>query len=186
VLSPATYADWMIKIICTERLPEKFLSWRLRVEEKNTAMVHKAANLYQDDKSKQKLYYLPAHLIIHTMMKIYFLIVFFSLFITPVKSQSCDDLPANFRTYSEAIRAIQNTSFTFTDELPFGKSSWILGADYYSCDGYFGYMVYTTDKRREFILEKVPLKVWAEFKEAKTTAVYYMQNIKGKYRLVPE
>ena len=100
--------------------------------------------------------------------------------------QSCDDLPENFRSYPEATRAIQNTSFVFTDELPFGKSSWFLSADYYSCDGYFGYLEYSTQDRKEHILERVPLKVWTEFKAAKITLTYYTQNIKGKYRMVPD
>ena len=104
----------------------------------------------------------------------------------PANGQTCDDLPANFRSYAEAIRAIQNTTFELTDELPFGKSTWFLSAAYYSCADYFGYMVYSTQNRKEHILERVPLKVWAEFKGAKVTATYYIQNIKGKYRMVPD
>lgn len=104
----------------------------------------------------------------------------------PAKGQTCDDLPTNFQSYRVAIRTIQNTSFELTDELPFGKSTWFLSAAYYSCDNYFGYLVYSTQDRKEHILESVPLKVWAEFKAAKETAAYYLQNIKGKYRVVPD
>jgi hypothetical protein len=108
------------------------------------------------------------------------------IFQATAKAQTCDDLPANFRSYNEATRAIQNTSFVLTDELPFGKSSWFLSAAYYSCDNYFGYLVYSTQDRKEHILEGVPLKVWTEFKTAKVTVTYYIQNVKGKYRMVPD
>jgi hypothetical protein len=100
--------------------------------------------------------------------------------------QSCEDLPANFRSYPEAVRAIEKTSFELTDELPFGKSPWFLSATYYSCDGYFGYLEYSTQDRKEYILERVPLKVWTEFKNATVNALYFQQNIKGKYRVVPD
>jgi hypothetical protein len=120
------------------------------------------------------------------MKKISFLALFFLLFNATVKSQTCDDLPEIFHSYSEAIRAIQNTSFKLTDELPFGKSPIILSADYYSCDGNFGYMIYTTSKRMEYILEKIPFKIWTEFKTATIPSNYFSQNIKGRYRLVPE
>lgn len=100
--------------------------------------------------------------------------------------QSCKDLPDKFYSYSQAINAIQNAIFKTTGNLPFGKSSWITSANFYSCDGYTGYLVYSTDKGKEYVHEKVPLRVWTEFKNASSSGSYYVSNIKGRYRLVPE
>lgn len=120
------------------------------------------------------------------MKKIPFVIAFCLLISGTTKSQSCKDLPDKFYSYSQAINAIQESSFQYTDKLPYGKSSWITSANYYSCDGYYGYLVYLTDKGREYVHEKVPKRVWIEFKSASSSGSYYVGNIKGRYRLVPD
>ena len=102
------------------------------------------------------------------------------------KSQSCTDLPDKFVSYSEAISAIQDAEFKYTDKLPSGKSSWIATANYYSCDGKTGYLVYSTNKGKEYIHEGVSKNVWIEFKTAPSSGSYYVYNIKNNYRLVPE
>ena len=102
------------------------------------------------------------------------------------KSQSCKDLPVEFYSYSEAIAAINDAEFKFTDRLPSGKSSWITSANYYSCNGETGYMVYTTAKGGQYIHEGIPKNIWIEFKNAPSSGSYYDYNIKHKYRLVPE
>ena len=120
-------------------------------------------------------------------MKQVILFFFLCLLISnAVKSQSCKNLPDQFYSYGEAIRSIQGSTFETTDELPHGKSSWIKSANYYSCNGNFGYLVYTADKGKKYVHEKVPIKVWSEFKNAKSSGSYYVNNIKGRYRLVPE
>ena len=120
------------------------------------------------------------------MKQISFVIAFCVLITCTGHGQSCKDLPDKFYSYSQAINAIQNATFKTTDNLPDGKSSWITSADYYSCDGCTGYLVYTTDKGKEYVHEKVPIKIWTEFKTASSSGSYYVHNIKGKYRLVPE
>lgn len=100
--------------------------------------------------------------------------------------QSCNNLPDKFHSYSQAIEAIQNATFKSKDKLPYGKSSWITTATYYSCDGYTGYLVYKTDKGKAYIHENIPIRVWMQFKNARSSGSYYFQNIKGRYRLVPE
>ncbi len=120
------------------------------------------------------------------MKQVYFAILFFLLTSSMAKSQSCKDLPERFYSYSQAINSIEKSTFKVTDRLPNGKSSWIVSADYYSCDGNYGYLVYTTDKGKRYIHEKVPTSVWNEFKTASSNGSYYVHNIKGKYRLVPE
>lgn len=120
------------------------------------------------------------------MKQISFAIAFCLLICFTGYGQSCKDLPDKFYSYSQAINAIQNATFKSTDNLPYGKSSWITSANYYSCDGYTGYLVYTTDKGKEYVHEKVPVRVWTEFKNASSSGSYYVNNIKGRYRLVPE
>ncbi len=100
-------------------------------------------------------------------------------------SQNCNKLPTQFLSYKQAITAIRAAEFTLKDKLPSGKSSWIVSANYYSCDGQNGYMVYSTDKGKEYIHEKLPATVWKAFKNATSSGSYYVQNIKGKYRLIP-
>ena len=115
------------------------------------------------------------------------LIAFTFIFISVnCSSQTCKELPTNFSSYSEAIDAIHDAGFKLTDKLPAGKSSWIATAKFYSCDGVNGYLVYTTNKGKEYIHEKVPLTVWNSFKNAPSTGSYYVSNIKGRYRLIPE
>ncbi|MCA2854238.1 MAG: KTSC domain-containing protein [Chitinophagaceae bacterium] len=120
------------------------------------------------------------------MKQIFLTLTFLLLIGVSVKSQSCRQLPDKFYSYSQAIQEIKNTTFKYTDNLPYGKSSWIINASFYSCDGSTGYLVYTTDKAMEYIHEKVPIRVWTEFKNASSSGSYYVQNIKGRYRLIPE
>ncbi len=115
-----------------------------------------------------------------------FLILILCLFTISCKSQDCKGLPASFDSYTEARDAIKDATFSVTDKLPYGKSSWIMSANYYSCDGKTGYLIYTTDKGREYIHEKVPVAVWKAFKNAPSSGSYYVANIKGRYRLVPD
>jgi len=110
----------------------------------------------------------------------------FLLIYSTGKSQSCKDLPTKFSSYRQAVNSIKGSKFILTDQLPDGKSSWIKSANYYSCDGYNGYLIYRTEKGKEYIHEKVPISVWKGFKTANSSGSYYVHNIKGKYRLVPE
>lgn len=100
--------------------------------------------------------------------------------------QSCKDLPDKFSSYNQAIKAVKSVNFKTTDRLPYGKSSWIVSATFYSCDGTSGYLVYSTDKGKEYIHEKVPFSIWLDFKNASSSGSYYVHNVKGKYRLVPQ
>lgn len=118
--------------------------------------------------------------------RVTFILILFLLIGGTPYAQSCKDLPDNFQSYYQAIRAIKGASFKTTDRLPFGKSSWIANATYYSCDGTTGYLVYSTYKGREYIHEKVPFRVWIEFKNASSSGSFYNYNIKGRYRLVPQ
>ena len=110
-------------------------------------------------------------------------VLMFCAFIPICKSQSCKEIPQSFTSYSEAMQIVQNADFEYTDKLPYGKSSWIVTADYYSCYGYTGYLIYTTDKGHDYIHIGVPKNIWLAFKNATSSGSYYDYNIKGKYRL---
>ncbi|HMJ48684.1 MAG TPA: KTSC domain-containing protein [Ferruginibacter sp.] len=99
-------------------------------------------------------------------------------------SQDCKGLPSRYSSSSEAINRVKNSSFVLKDKLPDGKSEKIVSANYYSCDGEFGYMVYVYGKRaRSFIHAQVPKNIWLEFKNAPSSEAYYDSNIRDKYKI---
>lgn len=120
------------------------------------------------------------------MQKLIYIFIFSLLIVGRINSQTCVNLPNKFYSYSQAIRSIKTSTFKSIDNLPPGKSSWIVRAAYYSCDDVTGYLVYTTDKGKEYVHEKIPIRVWIEFKTASSSGSYYVRNIRGGYRLVPE
>lgn len=111
-------------------------------------------------------------------MKLLFIIVSTVLFGSCSSNEQC--IPIKSSSYLEAISEVQGMKFSFTDELPIGKSSWINGADYYSCDGNKGYLILKTNNQ-EYIHEGVPKDVWIEFKNAESSGSYYDENIKYHY-----
>lgn len=113
-------------------------------------------------------------------MRILFLLSAFVCFgyITP----DCSSLPRQFNSYAEAISKVKQTKFKIAENLNTSKSSWIVGAKYYSCDGLTGYMILRTSER-EYIHQGLPIGMWTEFKTADSFGKYYNTNIKGHYRL---
>jgi hypothetical protein len=105
-------------------------------------------------------------------------------FCNSCNSQNCKDIPTTFSSYNSATIIIKKAVFKITDNLPADKSSWITSATFYSCDGNYGFIIYTTDKGREYIHQNLPLNIWNSFKSATSSGSYYDHNIKGRYRLV--
>jgi hypothetical protein len=89
----------------------------------------------------------------------------------------------HYTSYSAAIQAVRGAQFAFRDQLPAGKSSWIISASYYTCSGNIGYFLFTTNKGKEYIHADVPRQVWVEFKKAPSSGSYYDYNIKGRNKL---
>lgn len=112
------------------------------------------------------------------------LILFFLCFvaITACGQADCNNLQANFTSYSEAINKIKNTKFTYSDNVITSKSSWVRGASYYSCDRNFGYFIIKTDKE-SYIYKDLPISIWSSFKNANSFGSYYNRNIKNRYQL---
>ena len=78
--------------------------------------------------------------------------------------------------YKAALFKVQETANT-------ASSSWITSANYYSCDGKKGYLIYTTNRGYQYIHKGVPIEVWEEFKNAPSKGSYYNQNIKHSFTL---
>jgi len=114
-------------------------------------------------------------------MRTIFILIFF--FTTTCYSQSCEQLPESFSSYNTAISRIRNSSFAYMDVANTSRSSWITSAEYYSCDGKTGYLIYSTNKGYTYIHKGVPLEIWNAFKNATSIGSYYDSHIKGRYRL---
>ena len=95
----------------------------------------------------------------------------------------CANLPASFSSYSEAMDQIRSASFRIAEEQNTDESSWVRGAEFYSCDGATGFFILRTDDQ-EYVHVDVPVAVWQGFKEASSFGTYYNTYIKRRYRLV--
>ncbi len=95
---------------------------------------------------------------------------------------SCADLQTSYTSYTEAMDRIRSASFRIAEEQNTDESSWVRGAEFYSCDGATGFFILRTDDR-EYIHVDVPVAVWQGFKDASSFGTYYNANIKRRYRL---
>lgn len=95
---------------------------------------------------------------------------------------SCADLPATFASYQDALNHVRSASFRISEEQNTDESSWVRGAEFYSCDGATGYFILKTD-HQDYIQADVPVAIWQGFKEASSFGSYYTVNIKRRYRL---
>lgn len=93
----------------------------------------------------------------------------------------CDQISDIFSSYEEANQKISNANYRFKDFLITSKSSWIKGANFYSCDGEVGYLFLKTNNKT-YIHKQVPLSVWEQFKRANSYGKYYNSYIKNRYR----
>ena len=98
-------------------------------------------------------------------------------------AQDCKNLPRFFSSYSQAITLVQSSTFKVQEAANTFSISWITSADYYSCDGKTGYLIYTTNRGYKYIHKGVPIEVWAEFKNAPSKGFYYDYKIKHRYQL---
>ena len=114
----------------------------------------------------------------------YLFLSFIVLLIVSCSSQDCSELvDENYTSYKQAKRSIKSASFTFYDQCNTSKSSWILGAEYYSCDNEKGYFFIET-KKLTYIHKDLPKEIWKKFKEANSFGRFYNSRIKGHYQLV--
>lgn len=96
--------------------------------------------------------------------------------------RSCADLPRTYSSYEEVIDQVRSSTFVIAEEQNTAESSWVRGAEFYSCDGTTGFFILRTDDQ-DYIHTNVPLSVWHEFRETSSFGTYYTANIKRRYRL---
>jgi hypothetical protein len=89
----------------------------------------------------------------------------------------CNQLPAEFSNYEEALQKVKAAHFLVEESVNTSKSSWIRGASYKSCDGQTGYFILRTDSD-EYIHSDVSIENWKGFQEADSYGSYYNQYIK--------
>jgi len=113
-----------------------------------------------------------------------FVVSLISILSISCNSQNCLELKNDFVSYEDAKELINTTDFTFSDKCNTSKkSSWILNAEYYSCDERMGYFLIKT-KNKIYIHKGLPKKLWNEFKSAESFGKFYNSKIKGKYQLI--
>jgi hypothetical protein len=117
------------------------------------------------------------------MLKRLIIISLLSGAILSCTGQHCKNLPTTFSSYSQAITLVQSSTFKVQETANTASSSWITSANYYSCDGKTGYLIYTTNRGYQYIHKGVPIEVWEEFKNAPSKGSYYNQNIKHSFTL---
>lgn len=116
-------------------------------------------------------------------LKKYLLLSLIGLLSISCNSQNCSELKDDFTSYEQAKKSIEITKFDFSDKCNTSISSWILGAEYYSCDNKSGYFLIET-KKKTYIHKDLPKEIWNEFKKADSFGKFYNSRIKGKYQLI--
>ncbi|NLP59411.1 KTSC domain-containing protein [Lutibacter sp. B1] len=111
------------------------------------------------------------------------LLFLIGFFITSCNSQDCSNFKNSFSSYEQAKKIIETTDFELYDKCNTSKSSWILKAEYYSCDKKNGYLIIRT-RKKTYIHKRLPKKLWNEFKNADSFGKFYNARIKGKYQLI--
>ena len=115
-------------------------------------------------------------------MKLKFPLLFLPLFFISCSGQNCEALPGSYNSYEEATNQIRQSQFTFEEELKSidNESSWITGAEFYSCDGSTGYLIIEM-QGKHYLFNNFPKSEWQEFKGSESKSKFYHEFIRGKY-----
>lgn len=115
------------------------------------------------------------------MIKIY-IAFFFSLIIIicSCSGTDCDQLPKSYSSYNDAEKIIKKADFKIEEKVNTSKSSWVRGAQYYSCDGITGFFILKTNNEN-YLHSGLPVKIWEGFKNSKSFGRYYNEKIKNRY-----
>lgn len=108
------------------------------------------------------------------------IITFISIFLLwSCRQKNCAHLSNNFLSYEEAKEKIKSTDFKIKEDITL-NSSWLKGADFYSCDGNIGYLIIQTETK-DYLHAQVPKTLWEEFKYANSPGEFYNKKIKNKF-----
>lgn len=111
------------------------------------------------------------------------LIVLFIILVASCDAQTCKTLKEDFTSYENAISKVRSTEFVYQDQIDIIDSSWLIYAEYYSCDNQIGYFIITTNTNKSYIHKNLPFNVWSEFKKSLSKGSFYNQNIRYRYPL---
>ncbi len=107
----------------------------------------------------------------------------FLICIAACTAQDCNTLPTTFNSYNAAMAAVKAATFSLSESVNTAKSSWIRGANYYSCNRKVGYFILKTDKQ-SYIYANMPINIWNGFKNASSFGSYYNDKIIDRYELI--
>ncbi len=62
----------------------------------------------------------------------------------------------------------------------------LVDAKYFSSDNKSGYAKFLLLPGDSFIYEKIPIKIWLEYKQCPSPDLYYETNILNKYKCIPK
>ncbi len=99
-------------------------------------------------------------------------------------SQNCKEIESKLYNYQQAIKLIKSSYFTFSDKCNTSRSSWIVSAEYYSCDNSTGFLLIRTKRGKNYLHKNLPKKVWYQFKNTSSLGRFYNTKIKKKYQLM--
>jgi hypothetical protein len=112
--------------------------------------------------------------------KLITIVLFF--FAYNASAQDCKTISETFSSYEQAVKAISNSTFSYTDKVNTSSSSWIRSATFKSCDGKIGFLIIGTDSN-PYIHQNVPISLWQNFKRASSYGSFYTRLIKNKFKL---
>jgi hypothetical protein len=95
---------------------------------------------------------------------------------TANQSNNCTGLDGNSLSGKALIEQLEKTKFEMKQEMRTFNLFGLKEAKFYSCDGETGYMVVEKNSKTE-VFRNVPLKVWKEFRLAKSSDAYFVDNI---------
>ncbi len=117
-------------------------------------------------------------------MKKQILTLTITIFAISCYSQDCRGLEKKFYNYQQAIKLIKTSDFAFTDKCNTSRSSWITGAEYYSCDNKKGFLLLQNKRGKIYIYINLPKNVWYQFKNTQSLGKFYNSRIRKKYQLI--
>lgn len=113
------------------------------------------------------------------------LILLISLVITGLYSnaqeENCSGQSENWKSEKKVLAGIENINFNTNETLQPDGKSWMISANFYSCDDQYGYLVVKSDNKT-FVHHNVPISVWRSLKEAKSIGGFYNFYIKDYYK----
>lgn len=103
----------------------------------------------------------------------------------PPQKTSCDSISWWFEDMAEGVKAIENATFRFQQNITTTRSSGFQSVHYYSCDHKYGFMIVRIDNEKTAYRE-VPLFVWEGFTETKDLEHFYADKIINLMLLITE